>query len=349
LEVQDPHGQAKVLQFSPGLKRLDVDVKSYAWSEDYFDFLFEAPTPTQPNKSEQNLRIFHKLELGLWELMAEQQAALTDIGRQLLTRHLGDKPILNFEAHASLFPWLPWPDRKIFLDADAPFVLLEPQFDLKGSLAGQRKDELSLRLGVIRVVPKEVETTDVVRGGAIPTSRRDAEELGFELATFELVSLSFEEGSIFATARVRRKILASAMAILGLGFISTPISKGIDAIYTDHVIASQVEKAPKDPVTFRYCGSRLSFDKLRENTERSFDYNEKGISKLERECRIAQEQIALGIALHTDLVVDGKLGPQTLAHEKQFGTFKHVPGTNQSPFFRGQLTQVFRPSLEKEK
>jgi hypothetical protein len=319
-----------------------VDAESYAWSEDYFDFLFETETPTKPDEYE-NLAVFKRLELGLWELLARVQGELTNNGKQLLTRHVRDKPVFSFEDHASLFPWLPWPDRKIFFDAVTHFPELEKQFDLNSPLAGQRKDGLSLGLGVIRVVPNEVETIDVVRSGAIATSPRDAAELGFELATFELVSLSFEEGSIFPIARVRRKILACAMAILNLGFIDAMIAKEFNHLERAHGIASQVEKARKDPVTLLYCGARLSFDELRKNTERSFDYNEQGISTHERACRIAEEQIALGIALHTDLVADGKLGPQTLAHEKQFGREEHVPGTNQSPFFRGKLSQVFHP------
>jgi hypothetical protein len=46
----------------------------------------------------------------------------------------------------------------------------------------------------------------------------------------------------------------------------------------------------------------------------------------------------MGIALHTDLLADGKLGVQTLAPERQFGKENHVPGTNRSPFSR-----VFQP------
>ena len=347
MEVRDPDNQVKGVQFSPARKSLQVNTESHTWSEDYFDFLFETGTPTKPADKFENLQIFKRLELGLWELLAGLQERITNNGSQLLTRRVLDKPVFNFEDHASFFPWLPWPDRKIFFDAVASFSELENQFDLTSPLAGQRKDGLSLSLGVIRVVPKTVETINIEKGGAIATSPRDAAELGFELATFELVSLSFEEGSIFPTARVRRKILAGAMAILGLGFVDAQISKGLGDIQKAHVISAQVEKAPKDPSVLLYCGARFSFDELRKNTERSFDYNERGISAQERACRTAEEQIALGIALHTDLVADGKLGPQTIAHEKQFGKEKHVPGTNHSPFFRGALTQVFQPPPDK--
>jgi hypothetical protein len=43
--VQDPESQVRGLQVSTGTKGLRVDVESYAWSEDYFEFLFETETP----------------------------------------------------------------------------------------------------------------------------------------------------------------------------------------------------------------------------------------------------------------------------------------------------------------
>jgi len=347
MDIQDPDNEVGSLQFSPALKGLRVDAESYSWSEDYVDFLFKIDAPAKPADKHENLAIFNKLELGLWELLAELQQQMTNSGEQLLMRQVLDRPVINFEEHAVLFPWLPWPDRKTFFDAESHFSELESQFDLASLLAGQLKDGLSLSLGVIRVVPKEVQTIDVQKGGAIAISRQDAIGLGFELARFELVSLSFEEGSIFPTARVRRRILAGAMAILGLPFIGTELSIAIGRIHKANAIASQVEKAPKDPLILLYCGARLSFDELRKNTERSFDYNEKGISPQERACRIAAEQIGLGIALHTDLIVDGKLGPQTLGHERRYGEFRHVPGKNQSPFLRGALSQEFQPPTER--
>jgi hypothetical protein len=105
-------------------------------------------------------------------LLAGVQEQLANNGKQLLTRRVHDKPVFRFEDHASLFPWLPWPDRKIFFDAVTHFPDLEKQFDLTRSLAGQRKDGLGVSLGVIRVVPKEVQTIDVEKSGAIATSPR---------------------------------------------------------------------------------------------------------------------------------------------------------------------------------
>jgi hypothetical protein len=47
----------------------------------------------------------------------------------------------------------------------------------------------------------------------------------------------------------------------------------------------------------------------------------------------------MGIALHTNLLADGKLGELTLARERQFGKENHVPETNRSPFSRVRAFQ----------
>jgi len=325
-------------------KGLRVNTERYAWAESDFDLLFQTPTPEEPSDESNNSAIFKGLELALWHELSSYTNLISASGMRVLSAMVHDKPVLNFDSHSSLFPWLPWQDRKLFFDGKSVSVSLMEHFDRSRPLAGQRAENLSIGLGVIAVVPKEVEVIMIAGGyGGISTSSN----LGFELARFELVSLEFVEGSLFPNPRVRRKILAGAMALLGLGFIDTRITKGLSHAEQTHAIQVEVEKTTKGQPALLYCGARISYDELWNNTERSFDYNEKGISAEERTCRIAEEQTTMAIALHTDLPIDGKLGPQTLAHEKQFGQINHVPGTNHSPFFRGALSQVYRPPPEK--
>jgi hypothetical protein len=347
LPVQDPDNTFESPVAFGVRKGLGVNTAPYAWAENDFDFLFEMPTPVQLSNKSDNTAIFNELELALWQQLANYTNLISASGMRVLSAMAHDKPVLNFDSHSSLFPWLPWRDRKMFFEATSRWVSLMEHFDLSRPLAGQRAENLSIGLGVIRVVPKEVAVIMYEGGGAISTSLRDSKNLGFELASFELISLEFVEGSLFPNARVRRKILAGVMALLGIGFIDTQITKGISEREKTHAIQVEVEKTTKDQPALLYCGARISYDELRKNTERSFDYNEKGISADERTCRIAEEQTTMAIALHTDLPIDGKLGPQTLAHEKQFGKINHVPGTNHSPFFRGALSQVYKPPPEK--
>ena len=166
------------------------------------------------------------------------------------------------------------------------------------------------------------------------------------VATFELVSLEFEAGSLWPKAKIRRKILSTTMAFLGLGFVGPQISGTIDRVRADHKFEQKVENAAKGPAV-EFCGDWLSYDKLRTLQEDALDYNAKGISQAEKSCRIAENQVGLNVALNLQLPVDGKIGKRALEAEKQFGLENKVPGTNKSEMYRGRLAWQLLPPSEK--
>ena len=82
----------------------------------------------------------------------------------------------------------------------------------------------------------------------------------------------------------------------------------------------------------KYAGYRYSRDEVEEMQDRMFNYEEKGISRLERSHRIANVQLALKIGLKTEIVIDGDAGTQTLENLKRFAQLHNCPANISNPF-----------------
>jgi len=166
-----------------------------------------------------------------------------------------------------------------------------------------------------------------------------------DLVTFDLAFMTFGDGSIFDRIRIRKGALALTAAFLSSGFMAT--FGGEYAFHRMHDVEStmsinqRIEErlgtATKGQPATEFCGARLSLDALRNSTERTFYYTEKGISPMERACRVAAVQAVDKLALHTGLIIDGQEGPKTREHEKKIGELTHTSGLNGDGIYRGAL------------
>jgi hypothetical protein len=331
------------------------DARQLTWVEQEFDLLFRADVGGDTTDEAINGSILRNLEAEMHKTMRLMSSAMNAQGRQLLR---SKKTGLGQKSHQKLFPWLPWPGSVVSFHGDGFAEVIEEHFDLKKPLAGQEKDDLNISLGQIIVARFHLPTLELSAGAARRFAWRgislgDLTELArrprtsvIPITTFELVSLRFEAGSIWPKAKVRRKILATTMAFLSLGFVGTQVSGRIDRARQDRKFTQKVEAAARGPAV-EYCGQRFSLDKLRTLQEDALDYNAKGISAAEKSCRVAQEQVALNLALNINMPVDGKPGKRTQDAEKQFGVENKVPGTNKNEMFRGKVLLQFKPPSER--
>jgi hypothetical protein len=325
----------------------------FKWVEQESDFYFKVEAPDDTADESVNRSIVKNLESEMHRTLRATSALMNGHGKQLVR---STKTGLNRKSHQKLLPWLPWPGSVIAFVASGLTGELEKALDLNKPLVGQKAEDLNVALGQIVVTQFRLPRIDVTPPALIRYATRGISLsdliLRFPSATlipittFELISLEFEPGSIWPKAKVRKRILAATMAILGFGALETQLSGYMDRQRQESKFVQTVQNAATGPAV-GYCGDRFSYDKLRALREDALDYNAKGISAPEKSCIVAEEQVALNLALNIKLPIDGIPGKRTLAAEKQFGEDNKVPGKNSNEMFRGRLLLQFKPPAEK--
>jgi len=261
--------------------------------------------------------------------------AFRQAGNALLSAQVRGMPIQSLIENRELIPWLPWSDRVVAGSQPNDFARLASErfpWRLDRRLAGQKLLDITVPLGDIFVARK---------------AERDGEALfGFTLLDLELTSIAFEAGSIKSIWKGVGKSLASVSFLLSLTYVEPQVTKIINhetAIYQAHEVVAKVMSGQNDP----FCAARLSFKELEDARERSLNYREAGISIEERQCRTAQGQALLAVALNIDLDIDGVAGNQTHEAERAFAHMHNLPCTD-CPEFRGRLAQVIDDLIAKK-
>jgi hypothetical protein len=351
-------------RFIPSLDDVRISTNSLAWSEDSFELLFQVATSAEAADPTNNKFVLQSVEASLRHAIAALNREMENNLNNFVNVASGMETMAGEAVFAmrpvDVFSWLPWPGVLVTrFHQMGVYPKLAPFFDVEKPLAGQKTVSLEIPLGELRAVPLieklsmgELEAKGPRRGrrgyGMRRASARnilrylEARKSGVAIAKFELVGLEFVEGSIFPKARVVRRMLSSVVAFLSIGAISNIGYEKYQDLEAKSTADAAIVEATKGSDLLNYCGSRFNPDEMRKITENSLYYSEKGISPQEKACRIGVEQVGLKLVFHTGLKVDGKLGPETLAHEKKFGELAHVPGINRDSFFRGALSERYK-------
>jgi hypothetical protein len=305
------------------------------------EYLFKIDVPDEPFE-DQNQVLIEGLEVGVRELLVGISKRMNDGGEYVIR-----SAKLNPEAHSRLVQGLPWPGLTLTFDWNPGWDQIRESFDWDHPFIGQSVDNINLPLGQTILAPQKFSDLSA------RAMRRELAGLpnrsqGIPIVSYELLSVRFEAGSAFGIPKIRQKFLVGLFSILGTAGAAVGAEKAWDWFSGERDLQHSYEVAAQGPAV-KFCGEFCSLDELRHLQEKSFNYNERGISAAERERRIAAEQIVLNMALHMDLVVDGKLGPETFQAERDFGTEFNVPGTNSSRYFRTKLPpQVVPPRSAKK-
>lgn len=266
------------------------------------------------------------------QLPAAMGAALRQAGHALLSAQVQQKPIEQLIGNRELIPWLPWDDRMIAGSRTTDLDRLAAEHFSGIQLVGRKLAGFKVPLGDVFIAEK------IVRPGqpfaALP------------LLNLELLSLSFEAGSIKAILKGVGKGVAGISVFLSLAYIEPQVTKLINhetAVYQAHEVVAKLVGSQKDA----FCVARLSFDGLEDARERSLNYREKGISDEERRCRTAQSQALLAVGLNIDLDIDGQAGGNTHEAERAFAHMHNLTCTD-CPEFRGRLAQVIDDLIAKK-
>jgi hypothetical protein len=334
------------------LNDLKADTGELTWFEQEFDLFFRVDDPRDSFSESENRNIIKNIEAALLNQLHLIAISMMESGKRIVAlKNSG----LDRKKHLEMFPWLPWPGSVIVLQPNEVGFALAKLFDLKAPLKGQKREGLAINLGQISavrfVIPKfQVRQPAGTYFGLRKNWWRDIKVTSplavIPIVRFELLSLEFEAGSLWPKARVRKQFVASAFALLSLGFVNDRISKGMDKGRQHTAYVQSLKTAEKGPAV-EFCGARWSLDKLRDLQEDALDYTAPGISEMERTCRGATVQVGLNKALNLDMPVDGKPGNRTHAAEQQFGRENKVRGTIKDESFRGKLALVFKDPSEK--
>lgn len=248
---------------------------------------------------------------------------------------------LDSKASGTFLPWFPGLDRRIKVQESLDFLVPVDGFDVEKPLAGQRVDDLELIIGVVRLEPNVIFVNEFeVKYPQFLKS--DDPRFGTPIVIMGITSLGFDEGSLYHWLKVRASVLALAVTLL-----SSPVGKGIDggvnayALHTEIQQALQYHAPAVEFGGFRFSGAEL--DKL---GIQAFDYDEPGITKTERHHRIANCQVAYRILFHTNIVIDGEVGPEVMAHQKQLAVLKNVPNNSRNPFLLAELLKALDPPFK---
>jgi hypothetical protein len=262
--------------------------------------------------------------------------AVRRAGEALMEAKIDGKPVLNYEQHSDLIPWLPWPDRRLTVADHFDYVTLsgDEVFVLGAFLMGQGLSGLRIKLGDVYLAKFIQLESDPFR--VVP------------LMSFELTSLEFEEGSIKAKLGATMRSVAAVSALMSLPYITPQVNKIINHEIAVVQMHSVVKQATQGQPMESFCETRLSFDGLENARDTALNYHQKGISETEKKCRVAQLQTLLKIALNIDLAVDGIAGPETHKAEQDFAHKFNIQGTSESRAFRGKLAQVVDDLIQKK-
>jgi hypothetical protein len=322
----------RAIQRSEGIDSLGLNPSQLTWADQKFDLLIEVPEPRSSSWDERpsNLDISSDLERAIHRVASGLGTSMVESGVAFVERNG-----LDYERHADLFPWLQWQDRNLEFQAVLQGLDLVHAFDIDQALVGQSRNDLHLVFGVVRVVPTRLPRQSSVSRQSIT----DASQ-GITIAIFEINAMTFEEGSLFTLSEGVFRYLTLAGTLL----TSTALYNIGHSIYFDIKDTKEVVAVVKDA---KIGGFHISQDELKHNGERVFNYEERGISAEERRYRIGLMQAALKRALHTQLEVDGKLGPDTMVNMKELGRRNNMPGVITNPFFRVVLLQALQPPSER--
>jgi hypothetical protein len=324
----------------------------FVWVEQEIDLFFKVNDQHKGGGESANRAILTAFESEVYRVLRTMSRTMNAQAKLLLR---SKKAGITRRSHYKLFPWMPWPGNIIVPHGVGFAGKLAEVFDVSKPLVGQRMDGLNLPIGRISVAQFHLPSLGVgastlasiaARGLRLNDWLMSPRTSVIDINTFELVSLEFEAGSLWPTARVRRKILSNTIVFLGLGFVGMQASEHIDIAWHDHQFSQSVQTAKQGPIV-DYCGDRFSLDRLRSLREDALDYSAHGISPQEARCRIGEEQVALNLALDLNLPVDGKRGKRTRDAEQQFGLENKVKGTIQNEEFRGKLALQFKPPSER--
>lgn len=268
------------------------------------------------------------------------QMAVSDFARTMSqglthSREWIEKADLSIEAHASLFPWFVWPDRSVQVEAAPEPDYLSKIFSLDKSLVGQSVENLQKTVGQVKIVSR---TVVQLHPGKVRAARSGDPLFEILIASFEVQSVSFEEGSLLGWIKANTKTLTLLAAILTIPAVDRGTARVFDYLVPNTTIETTLEHQP----IVNYWNSFDSKVLLRQGAS-IFNYEEPGLSRYERTCRIAYTQLALKMYFRSPLVIDGQLGPDTLAHLKRFSFEQHVPAKIGNPFLEGKLFDVLFP------
>lgn len=262
-------------------------------------------------------------------------AAIAEGGQAFLEAKVHGRSIRSLVSNRELMPWLPWGDGRIIFGTRLKNALSsDPEvFRLADSLVGQELSDLSWPLGGVYVI--EIITQEKIPSLALPA-----------LAVLELTSIAFESGSIKAIFKGLQTSVASLSLVLSLAYIEPQVTKIVNhetAVYQAHGVVAKLVKGKNVP----FCEARISFKGLEEARERSLNYHDTGISETERQCRIAQNEAFLAVALNIDLDIDGVDKEEIHEAERAFARMHRIPCVD-CPEFRGRLAQVIEDLIAKK-
>jgi hypothetical protein len=303
----------------PGLSRLRLE-----WVDLTLDLLVKVNRPdSSPAEPSGKLGILTDVAFSISAITNAIGSTMVENAKKL-ERMIGLAP----RDHADLFPWLPGPGRIVMFHAPLALKSPLPGFDLEKPLAGQHSSEMKNLVSIVKIVPI-----------GVPESAGDGLRLGIPIAVIVIESISFEEGSLYGWIRGHVQVLALAATLISSPAVYN-IAQAEWNIYETHVA---IGSALKDQPAVKYRAFRFSEDELKSHGERAFNYEESGISPDARRDRMALTQLALKMALGTQIVIDGNVGPETLAHMKRLGELRNLPGNIKNPFFRAELLKALQP------
>jgi hypothetical protein len=249
-------------------------------------------------------------------------------------RNTEERADLDAETDGRLFPWLAGKNRSVIFHVTGDIEFPLPGFDVEKPLAGQ-SSEINAYVSIVKIVP-------VVFAKGVDTSDFNLTDpnFGMPIGLIGIDSVSFDEGSLYSWIKGRVEVLTLATALLAIG-----VPPGVDVAkeqWKIHEFHTTIQSALKDQPAVKYRAFQFADDELKRDGERAFNYAEPGISADERQHRIALTQLALKVALGTQVVIDGILGPETCMHEKRFGALHNLPPNIKNPFFRAELLKALQ-------
>jgi hypothetical protein len=246
--------------------------------------------------------------------------------------------------YRAALPWLPWIDRRITSHDAFGFQIPIQGFNVEQPLAGQHIEDLKLVVGLVKLEPMVIHMTEFeAKFGELLLLPNDP-RIGTPIVILTVMSMGFDEGSLFHWIKVRAGVLALGVSLLGI----SPVSKTADYLaneYTLHNAIVHALKVHSPAVEFR--GFRFSSSELDKVGIRAFNYEEPGITEDEKLHRIALCQLTFRIIFRTDIAIDGKLGPETVEHLKRLAALHNLPASIKNAFLRTELLNALHPPFPK--
>ena len=239
---------------------------------------------------------------------------------------------LGRKQHTSLFPWLPGAGRSLVSQEMSEWGNGPQDFDIRRPLPGQRKRNINATVGLIKIVPSR-------------TLLSSDRSVGIPIAVIEITAISFEEGSVWSWIKGNVLVLTLGAAIFAP--MVPPAQDAVRAEWAVHQRRVAVEMAMRNQPAVEFGNFRFSEEALRRRGERAFNYQEARISPEERRYRVALTQLALKMVLHTEITIDGEVGPETIEALKEVGRRNHTSGVISNPFLREKLAESLLPFSER--